>query len=143
MEIAGDTEISGNGHPIMIGHYLKSVIDATPGAVDGDGDPAMALAVPTEQFRTSYTFLVPAEYARNFVSITNAAGGAVMLDGADVSGQFASFASGAFAAARVLVTAGQHSITCAAGCGIEVYGYDDAVSYLFAGGLDLKQIVVD
>ena len=38
--------------------------------------------------------------------------------------------------------AGQHTIHCADGCGVLVYGYSDAVSYMFAGGLDLKQIVI-
>ncbi len=28
-------------------------------------------------------------------------------------------------------------------CGLEVYGYSSAVSYFFAGGLDLEQIVID
>jgi len=32
---------------------------------------------------------------------------------------------------------------CPDSCGIEVYGYSEAVSYLFAGGLDLEQIVID
>src|SRR5262249_42263992 len=44
--------------------------------------------------------------------------------------------------ARVMVAAGQHKITCADGCGITVYGYSDGVSYMFAGGLDLKPIVI-
>jgi hypothetical protein len=41
------------------------------------------------------------------------------------------------------VNAGQHVISCPAGCGVEVYGYSDAVSYMFAGGLDLKKIVLE
>jgi hypothetical protein len=46
-------------------------------------------------------------------------------------------------AARVQLTAGQHKITCADGCGILVYGWSSGgVSYMFASGLDLKPIVV-
>jgi hypothetical protein len=41
------------------------------------------------------------------------------------------------------VAAGQHRIQCPGGCGVEVYGYSLSVSYLFAGGLDLRQIVVE
>jgi hypothetical protein len=44
--------------------------------------------------------------------------------------------------AIVPVAAGQHKVTCADGCGILVYGYSDDVSYMFAGGLDLKPIVI-
>jgi hypothetical protein len=49
---------------------------------------------------------------------------------------------GTHRAAIAPVTAGSHKITCADGCGITVYGYSDAVSYMFAGGLDLKPIVI-
>ena len=44
--------------------------------------------------------------------------------------------------ARHAVNAGQHKITCPSGCGVEVYGYSDAVSYMFAGGLNLETIVI-
>ena len=50
---------------------------------------------------------------------------------------------GAWKGGRFEVGPGSHVLTCEDGCGLEVYGYSDAVSYLFAGGLDLKQIVVD
>jgi len=138
VRIQGDTEVSGD-KPILVGHYLMSVIEAS-----GDlGDPALALAVPTEQFRESYTFLVPNEYAQQYVSVVAGASTSVQLDTGDVTSQLATFGSGGFKAARISVQPGQHKITCPGGCGIEVYGYDDAVSYLFAGGLDLKTIVVN
>ena len=54
----------------------------------------------------------------------------------------ASFANNAYRSVTVPVTAGQHKIQCPGTCGVLVYGYSDAVSYMFAGGLDLKQIVV-
>jgi hypothetical protein len=47
-----------------------------------------------------------------------------------------------YRAARVPLTEGQYKITCADGCGITVYGYSPQVSYMFAGGLDLKPIVI-
>ena len=46
-------------------------------------------------------------------------------------------------AKRMPLTAGQHKITCPNGCGVVVYGYSDAVSFMFAGGLDLKKIVIN
>jgi hypothetical protein len=49
---------------------------------------------------------------------------------------------GTHRAARVPLSAGQYKITCADGCGIAVYGYSPQVSYMFAGGLDLKPIVI-
>jgi hypothetical protein len=142
VKIQGDTSIQAN-EPVLIGHYLESAIWQDPlfGTSVGEGDPSMAIVVPTEQFRTDYTILVPAQYAKNFISISAPSNGAVLIDGNLVT--LAPFANGAYRAARQMVTAGQHKITCPAGCGIEVYGYSDAVSYMFAGGLDLKQIVIN
>ena len=64
----------------------------------------------------------------------------MLVDGLAV--QLTPYAGNMFRAARMQVNAGQHVITCPQGCSVEVYGYSDAVSYMFAGGLDLKQIVL-
>ncbi len=143
VKITADTVVTSN-EPIMIGHYLESVIwsDALGTASSGNGDPSMAIAVPTEQFREDYTILVPAQYEMNYVAIATPMNGTVRVDGADVTSQLAAF-GGSYKAGRIMVTGGQHTIECSATCGIEVMGYSDAVSYLFAGGLDLRQIVVD
>ncbi len=138
VKITADTVISAN-EPILVGHYLQADIwQDFVGATVGEGDPSMAIAVPTEQFRNDYTVLVPSQYAKNFLSIAANPTGAVTVDGTAVTLS----ANGMYRAARVPVTAGQHKIACPGGCGVEVYGYSDAVSYMFAGGLDLKQIVI-
>jgi hypothetical protein len=147
VQINVDTEISANDKPILIGHYLASTIVPSPLPPiipsEGNGDPSLALAVPIEQFRDDYAFLVPDEYDENHVSIVAPANVTVTLDGADVSGQLTTFGSGSHKAGRVAVNPGAHKVACPGGCSIEVYGYSDAVSYLFAGGLDLEQIVID
>jgi hypothetical protein len=141
-DIMGDVEISAS-QPILVGHYLKSVIVSGFGGSMGTGDPALSLAVPTEQFRTTHTFLVPSQYKEQFISVVTPAGSTVLLDGTDVTAQFSTFGSGDWTAARIPVSPGQRKIDCPGGCGVEVYGYDNAVSYLFAAGLDLTQIVID
>ncbi len=134
---SGDVEISAT-EPILVAHYLLSNIR---GAGEGDvGDPAMSFAVPTEQYRTSYTLLVPSQYDANFFSVVAPAAGTVMLDGVDVTNRLTPVAGGAFKAGRLSVTAGPHTLDCPGKCGVEVYGWSEAVSYLFAGGLDLEQI---
>jgi hypothetical protein len=145
VEISGDTSITASD-PVLVGHYLKSVEfqDPNTGATIGSGDPSLAIGVPVEQYRTSYTILVPSQYDNNYMSIAAPAGVGVTLDGTDVTGQMTGFAGNAFKGGRITLAAGPHTILCGgAGCGIEVYGYSDAVSYMFAGGLDLKQIVVN
>jgi hypothetical protein len=144
VKIQGDTEISST-EPVLVGHYLEASIWQdnnifAPTAV-GNGDPSMAIAVPTEQFRTDYTILVPSQYQMNYLSIAAPATGGVTVDGNMVT--LANYPGGAtHRGARVPVAAGQHTIHCADTCGVTVYGYSDAVSYMFAGGLDLKQIVI-
>jgi hypothetical protein len=146
VKIADDTAIDAT-EPVLVGHYLESAIwnggggPGSPPTTVGNGDPSMSIAVPTEQFRTDYTILIPNAYEQNFLSIAAGASGAgVTVDGAQVTLEPA--AGGAFRAARHPVTAGQHTIQCPDHCGVEVYGYSDAVSYMFAGGLDLRPIVL-
>lgn len=136
--ITSDVEVSAN-EPILVAHFLLS----TGGTDPQSGDPAISFAVPSEQYRTKYTLLVPMQYNANYMSIVAPAAGTVMLDGNDVTGQLTTFGSGMFRAGRIAVQAGQHKLDCPMGCGVEVYGWSDAVSYHFAGGLDLKQIVVE
>jgi hypothetical protein len=99
--------------------------------------------VPTEQYRSEYILLVPSQYNQSFMSIVAPAGGNVTVDGADVTAQLQPFGSNAYKAGRIPTTAGQHRIACGGGCGVEVYGWSDAVSYMYAAGLDLEQIVIE
>lgn len=133
--IDADVEISSN-EPVLVGHYLAS-------NGGSEGDPAMSFVPPSEQFRLDYTFLVPSQYHENYVSLVAPAGGTVLLDGSNVTGQLTTFGTGTFKAGRITVAAGQHKLGCPMGCGVEVYGWSDAVSYHYAGGLDLKRITVD
>lgn len=141
VKVQVDTAIIAT-EPVLVGHYLQSAIWQDPffGDAVGEGDPSMAIAVPVEQYRTDYTVLVPTAYTKNFLSISAPSLGAVLVDGVPVT--MTPFANGTYRANRSMVAAGQHKIQCPSGCGVEVYGYSDAVSYMFAGGLDLKQIVI-
>jgi hypothetical protein len=139
VKIQADTSIIAT-EPVLVGHYLQSAIWQGFGSI-GEGDPSMAIAVPVEQYRTDYTILVPSQYAKNYLSISAPASGTVVVDGNPVT--MTGFANGTYRAARLMVNAGQHKISCPGNCGVVVYGYGDAVSYMFAGGLDLKQIVIN
>ncbi len=145
VKVAVDTKAEAT-EPVLIAKYLESAIWSdgnifAPMSI-GNGDPSMSIVVPAEQFRDDYTILVPSQYDMSHVSIATPMNGTVRIDGVDVTSQLTVFATD-YKGGRVLVTAGQHVIDCSASCGIEVMGYSDAVSYLFAGGLDLRQIVVD
>jgi hypothetical protein len=131
--INSDTTINSN-QPILVGHLLLST--------DGQrGDPALAFAVPFEQFRDAYTFLVPDEYAEQYISVASWGTREIRLDGVDKSNDLMPITDNWFGG-RIPVLPGQHVLTCPDKCGLIVYGYSQAVSYLFAGGLNLAAITL-
>ncbi len=126
--------------PVLVGQLLASVGDQAD-VEPPPGDPALAFVPPTSQLRSDYALLVPAEYAASYLSVVAPEGGTVALDGADITGQLAPFGpGGAWLGGRVPVAPGAHRLTCPGRCGVMVHGYGPAVSYLFAGGLDLARI---
>jgi hypothetical protein len=124
--------------PVLVGQFLVSQQDdRIPSA---KGDPAFVLAVPVEQFRNNYTFLTPAGYAEDFVSIVRPVGVEVLLDGTPLGGdRFTALASGTHEWAHIRLDPGAHTMIAPGEerFGIAAYGYDRAVSYGFPGGLDL------
>jgi hypothetical protein len=141
VRIQGNTGITAT-EPVLVGHFLESAIwsDGFATMVGSEGDPSMAIAVPVEQYRTDYQVLIPNAYDMNYLSISAPANGAVFVDGTMQT--LTGYASNTYRGVVVPVMAGPHKITCQGTCGVIVYGWSSAVSYMFAGGLDLKQIVV-
>ena len=112
------------------------------------GDPAMALAVPVEQYRMDYNFLAPEDYrndpstgatGRNYVNVMARIGVTVTLDGAPVSG-FSGIGASGYGVARVEIPGGSHEIASVDEFGIMCYGYGNYTSYMYPGGLDVDQI---
>ncbi|MEM9194420.1 MAG: IgGFc-binding protein [Myxococcota bacterium] len=103
------------------------------------GDPAFALAIPTEQFRNEYTFLAPNTFIQSFVNVTAPNGASVTLDGNPVSG-FRPVGNTGFQTARVMIPGGQHNIQSTQGFGIVVYGFGSYTSFFYPGGLDFEVI---
>jgi hypothetical protein len=110
-------------------------------AMGASGDPSQSLAIPTEQYRTSYTFLAPDTYASNFVGVSAPSGVEVDLDGAAMGG-FAPVGGTGFGVANTSISGGVHTITSSSPFGIVVYGFGAYTSYMYPGGLDLQRINV-
>lgn len=110
------------------------------------GDPAMAVAVPQEQYRNNYMFHAPTNYEINYVNITAPTGSTIVLDGAVVSASaFQPIGASGYGIARVQLAAnggGNHVLTADNKVGISVYGYGQYTSYWYPGGLDLELIEV-
>lgn len=105
------------------------------------GDPAMSLAVATEQFRSDYVFHVPASYATSYIDVVAPSGTTVSLDGVPLAG-FAPIGTTGYGVAHVSIASGNHVLEASAKVGLSVYGYGPTTSYWYPGGLDLDPIVL-
>jgi hypothetical protein len=130
--------------PVMIGQFMESENNFTTS--DTAGDPAESISVATAQFRNSYQFVAPANYAQNWVNVIAPAGATVTLDGAAVGG-FAAIGSSGYSVAYVQLCAnnasgctGVHNASSTTPFGIEVYGYGSYTSYMYPGGLNLNRL---
>lgn len=103
------------------------------------GDPSLALAVPTEQWRDRYSVLSPSTFTDNFIGIIARDAQTVVIDGRVVT-QYRALEGTGFKVAQVPVAGGQHTLESALPFGVTVYGYARYCSYMVAGGLDLKLI---
>ena len=108
----------------------------------GTSDPAMLLAVSTEQFRTNYLFHAPVGWSANYVDIIAPDGATVDVDG-QVVNTFTAIPGTGFSYAHVKLNNngdGNHSVSSGQKVGISVYGVLNFGSYWYPGGLDLDLI---
>ena len=127
---------------ILVAQYMSA-----QDAGGGMGDPAMALAVPVEQFRKQYLFHAPTNYTSTYVDVVVKENVTVMLDNAPIPAGRPVGSEG-WTVTRVMLTGGpagdgNHSMTSDQPFGITVYGYGQYTSYWYAGGLDLNDIPID
>ena len=127
------------GAPVLVGQYLVGQ-DFGFSQAGFTGDPAFILSVPVEQYRTSYIFLTPPNYANDSITIIAPTGAEVTLDGTPVAAaDFAETAPGSgWSTAQLTVADGVHQLEATEPVGLTVTGYDQYVSYGYPGGLDLE-----
>ena len=133
---AADFKVSAD-QKIAVAEYMQG-----QQAGGNTGDPAMTIAVPTEQYRTSYLFHAPTNYESSFVNITAPMAAKITLDGAPIPALSAIGGTG-YGVARVQLSNagdGTHAIAGDLAFGVQVYGYGQYTSYWYPGGLDLKYI---
>jgi hypothetical protein len=141
----GDFMITAD-KPIYLMQYLSSSGDTGVGQVDKAGDPAMAQAVPVEQFRSDYIILTPSNWLYDYLVITRKAGTTVNLDGQALPQNLFTKVGPAnkpteWEVGRVPNLAdGVHSLDGDQPFGVLILGYDAYDSYAYPGGLDQKVI---
>ena len=107
--------------------------------VNSIGDPAMALGIPLEQWRNSYTFLAPETFPENYINVIAGENQAILLDG-ELIGGWQPIEGTYMFSTRINIEGGQHNIEGQLPFGVLVYGYAVYTSYIYPGGLDLTEI---
>lgn len=131
-----DFEVTGTGRFTVVQFMVGQSYSAAPGS-GAPGDPAMALAVPVEQYRNDYRFLAPESFEQNYVNVIATPDAQVKLDGKAVTG-FTAIPGSSYSVAKVKIDGGVHNIEGSSAFGISVYGVGSYTSYMYPGGLDLK-----
>ncbi len=129
--------ISAN-RPILLAQFMLGQ-GASQSSMYG-GDPAMVYEVPTQQYRDRYDVLVPATYERNFVSLVVPHGAQMLLDGAPIMSTIERV--GTWDVHSAVVAPGRHQLRTREGVpfGVKIYGVARYTSYMYPGGLDLRQL---
>lgn len=132
--LLSDVVVTGT-EPISVAQYFPG--QAGTGSI---GDPSMVLGIPSEQFKSVYTFLTPSSFPDNHVNIISNLAGDVTLDGNLVE-NFIQIGDSRLRVARLrLPSSGVHTLQAQGNVGIVVYGFADFTSYAMPGGLDFRLI---
>ena len=133
-------EVAGN-HRLLVSQYMQG-----QNVGGGTGDPAMTLAVPVEQYRTTYMFHAPTNYEVNYVNIIAPLTALITLDGTVLPTNFAPIGNSGWGFTRQTLDdsgTGTHLIESDEQFGVLVYGYGQFTSYWYPAGLDLSPIDID
>ena len=131
-----DFRVTGDKKILVAQYFLGQ------NAGGNSGDPAMSIAVATEQFRTQYLVHAPTNYDTSFANVIAPPGANVTVDGAPIAG-FTPIGATGFNVARIPLSNagdGNHLFEGDMKFGVSIYGYGQYTSYLYPGGLDLNTI---
>jgi hypothetical protein len=137
-ESQADFEVFGTGR-VSIAQFMVGQNYTSPAPLAGD--PAMALAVPVEQYRTDYTFLAPTSYESNYLTVVHETGAFPEMDNQSIAGMGDTFdINGEYSKTELLINGGIHYIESSTPFAITVYGVGSYTSYMYPGGLDLGKV---
>jgi IgGFc binding protein len=137
-EVQGDHEFAVAS--IMMGGQLQN---PTTDPVGSEGDPSMSFEVAIEQFRQSYIFLAPTDYAASYADVLVPSGAQVTIDGAPLSGPSSPVGAAGWTVVRQPLGPGMngaHVLRSDQPVGLQFMGFGHATSYYTPGGLNLNLI---
>ncbi|MGN1072579.1 MAG: hypothetical protein ACI4VB_07665 [Bradymonadia bacterium] len=136
IEATASFQITSN-KPISVAQFL-------PGSQYSNnhiGDPSMILAVPYEQYRTDYSFMVPSSYNSNYVTVVMPKNAILTLDNTTINTSgYTEIAGTGFKYGYIAISAGVHHMKGTEAFGLSGYGFFADTSYGYPIGLDLKVI---
>ena len=139
------TVIEASG-PILVAQYEHSNQESFENDF-GLGDPFMMIVPPYNQFDTLYSFQsVPHDlFEMHFVNVVIPTSdiASLRIDDQPVSAPFSPVPGTPFSYAQVQLSAGAHLAYADAPFGLYAYGFGEANSYGYPGGMLLEGIVVD
>nr|MDQ3033746.1 IgGFc-binding protein [Myxococcota bacterium] len=140
VELREGVRVEGTG-ALLAAIYLVGQDYAGLGSAGrlGNGDPAMALAIPDAQYRWSYAFLAPSTYEQSWVDVIAPTGMRVVLD-RDVVRDWREIPGTGWSTASMQIEPGVHRVDAERAFGLQVYGFGAYTSYLVPGGLDFRPI---
>jgi hypothetical protein len=103
------------------------------------GDPAMALVVPSAQYRTDYAILAPSTYTQSWIDVATPAGTFVTLDGELLRDPVEIDGTG-MSVGHFAIDPGTHVLGGTAPFGLYVSGLAAYTSYYVPGGMDFRPI---
>ncbi len=145
--------------PAMVGMYKKTSGSAS-GLDSRYGDPFMMLVPPPEQFLNAYRFVnvqanqfsiiggipqpINTIYKEQWLNvvITTQDAASLRLDGQPLTATFRPIGTTGYSYAQVRMTDGVHGITADTIFGIYVYGFGEANSYGYIGGMAFRPLDV-
>jgi hypothetical protein len=139
--ISQDFEVVGD-KPFAVGSFmLGGSVQDPAGALGGEskGDPAFSLAVPVEQFRTSYLFFAAEDFEISYVNIVHPAGAILTLDGAPIEGAIAPIGSG-HSVLRAKIDGGLHRLESTLPAGVQVMSFGKYSSVYYPAGANFEPL---
>ncbi len=127
-----DFEVTGTGK-LGVAQYMIGA-HCTPQFI---GDPSMTVFPAVDQYRKDYAILTPDRYDENWVTIMRPIGITVKMDGSAILDAFTPVGSGAAEFGYVQVQPGVHHFESDQQFGVIAYGFSNAVSYGYPGGMNL------
>ena len=135
-------ELQGTG-PLQVGQYLTSQGETQ----ENVGDASLILAIPSARYRSNYVLMVPDDYpesnpnfpptsAGNWITIIKESTTTVSIDGVDLpESDFFAVGSGDWQGGYAQLPPGVIQVEGTAPFGVSAYGFSNAVSYGYPGGM--------